>query len=173
MDQCNFLFDNAEGFSSYVFEKNNLTLLKIFLKFDQKISSSLGISIVIPLKKIFLTKKSSSSKEAIPAKGEHSNQNFQPGEWVQTLSVEEVLSTLDDKGKLKGLYFMPEMKKFCGKKFKVYKRVEKIKLETTGEMRKLKTPSIFLQGVECDGEFNGWCDRSCYLYWREDWLKRI
>ena len=61
-----------------------------------------------------------------------SNDNFiyilglKAGDEVEVKSIDEILSTLDDKGRLDLLPFMPEMKKFCGKKFKVYKREDKI-----------------------------------------------
>lgn len=104
---------------------------------------------------------------------ENESLNLQPGEWVQVRSIDEICVTLDDKGKYKGLYFMPEMEKFCGKKFKIFKRAEIIKLESTGEVRKLRSPSIFLEGVYCNGERHEGCDRSCFHFWREAWLKRI
>lgn len=99
--------------------------------------------------------------------------NLQPGEWVEVRSFNEISMTLDEKGKCKGLYFMLEMKEFCEKKFRVFKKVEIIKLETTGEVRKLKRPSILLEGVYCNGENHEGCDRSCFHFWREAWLKRI
>jgi hypothetical protein len=92
---------------------------------------------------------------------------------VQVRSIDEISVTLDGKGKYKGLYFMPEMEKFCGKKCKVFKKAEIIKLESTGEVRKLKSPSIFLEGVYCNGERHEGCDRACFHFWREAWLKRI
>ena len=49
---------------------------------------------------------------------------------------------------------------------------DKIMLESTGEFRKLKTPSIFLEDVFCNGEFHQNCDRSCFCFWREAWLER-
>jgi hypothetical protein len=45
------------------------------------------------------------------------------------------------------LYFHARDEKFCGKKFKVFKRSEIIILESTMEIRKLKSPTIFLEGV--------------------------
>lgn len=99
--------------------------------------------------------------------------NMQPGEWVEIRSIDEISLTLDEKRKYKGLFFMPEMEKFCGKKFKVFKIVKIIKLEETGEVRKLKTPSIFLEGVYCNGERHEGCDRSCFHFWKEAWLKRL
>ncbi|MEM3702965.1 MAG: hypothetical protein QXX79_00880 [Candidatus Bathyarchaeia archaeon] len=98
--------------------------------------------------------------------------NLQPGEWVEVRSVKEIFATLDAQGKLKGLRFTPEMVKFCGKRFRVYKRLEKIILEATGELRRIKTPTVLLEGVFCDGKAHGGCDRSCFCFWREAWLKR-
>lgn len=99
--------------------------------------------------------------------------DFTKGEWVQVRSLHEITSTLDEKGKYKGLYFMPEMEVFCGKKFKIFKKAEKIKLETNGELRKLRSPSYFLEGVHCNGIFQGGCDRACFHYWRKEWLKKV
>jgi len=99
--------------------------------------------------------------------------DLQPGEWVEVRSAKEILATLDQTGRLKGLGIMSEMVKFCGKRFKVYKRVERIMLETTGEMRRIRTPTVLLEGVFCDGRFHRGCDRSCFCYWREAWLKRV
>lgn len=99
--------------------------------------------------------------------------DFKPGEWVEVLSEKEIFDTLDSQGKLKGLRFPPEMGKFCGKRFKVYKRLDKILLETTGELRKIRTPTVILEGVFCDGSAHGGCDRSCFCFWREAWLKRV
>jgi hypothetical protein len=99
--------------------------------------------------------------------------NLQPGEWVEVRSVKEIFATLDAQGKLRGLRFTPEMVKFCGRRFKVYKRLEKIILEATGELRTIRTPTVLLGGVFCDGEAHGGCDRSCFCFWREAWLRRV
>ena len=98
--------------------------------------------------------------------------NLQPGDWVEVLSMAEIAATLDERGRHKGLYFMPEMTQYCGKKYKVIKKVEKIKLESNGELRRLRTPSYFLEGVYCDGKIQGGCDRCCFHFWREAWLKK-
>jgi hypothetical protein len=37
----------------------------------------------------------------------------------------------------------------------------------------LKSPTVFLEGVYCDGKRHNDCDRSCLLFWREAWLKRV
>jgi hypothetical protein len=99
--------------------------------------------------------------------------NLQPGEWVEVRPLEEISATLDENGRHKGLFFMHGMDKFCGQRFRVFKRVERIMLETTGETRKIVAPTVFLEGALCDGTAYGGCDRSCFCYWREVWLKRV
>lgn len=99
--------------------------------------------------------------------------NLRPGEWVQVRSLDEVRITLNEGGYFNGLAFMSEMEQFCGKKFLVKKRVQKILLESTGEYRKLKTPTIILEGASCDGSSHQGCDRCCPCFWREQWLKRV
>src|SRR5215467_6870227 len=51
--------------------------------------------------------------------------NLRVGDWVEVRSREEILATLDEKGCLDNLPFMPEMFAFCGKRFQVYKRAHK------------------------------------------------
>jgi hypothetical protein len=98
---------------------------------------------------------------------------IEPGEWVEVRPIEEIFKTLDGSRKHESLYFMPEMEKYCGQSFRVFKRVTTIKLESTGEVRHLKIPTVFLEGVYCNGERHQGCDRACFHYWREAWLKRI
>jgi hypothetical protein len=98
--------------------------------------------------------------------------NLQPGDWVKVRSPDQIFTTLDAEGKNKGLSFTREMLKFCGKEFKVYKRLGRMVLEATGEMRTMRAPTVLLEGVFCDGEFHGGCDRSCFCFWREAWLER-
>jgi hypothetical protein len=96
-----------------------------------------------------------------------------PGDLVEVRSAREIFATLDGQDKLRGLRFNPEMEKFCGKRFRVHKRLDKIILEATGELRSIKTPTVFLDGVFCDGKAHGGCDRSCFCFWREAWLKKV
>ncbi|HVP24382.1 MAG TPA: hypothetical protein VMS81_00185 [Methanomicrobiales archaeon] len=94
--------------------------------------------------------------------------NLNPGELVEVRSEEEIRSTLDRRNRYRGLIFMPAMWQFCGKRFRVYKKVVDIKLETTGHMRRIMSPTVFLEGVTCNR-----CDRECYCFWKEAWLKRV
>ena len=98
--------------------------------------------------------------------------NLEPGELVEVRPVEEILALLDNNRKYKGLLWMTGMRKFCGNRYRVLKRVEKILLESNGELRKMRN-TVLLDGVMCDGdEFSG-CNRSCFHFWREAWLRRI
>jgi len=97
--------------------------------------------------------------------------NLKPGEKVEVLSKKEILSTLDESGRYQRLGVMPEMFKFCGKKFKVLKRIDRMMVEGKG-MRKIKN-TVILEGVFCDGEAHGGCQRTCFICWREGWLKRV
>ena len=98
--------------------------------------------------------------------------DLQPGDWVEVRSEQEIRATLDDRERHRGLYFMPEMRKYCGQTLRVRKRVENIMLESNREMRRVKIPTVILEDAVCDGESSGGCDRSCYLLWREVWLRR-
>lgn len=96
---------------------------------------------------------------------------LQPGELVEVKSVEEIMATLDKNRRNKGLRWMTGMRKYCGSQYRVLRRVERIILESNGELRKMKN-TVLLENVTCDGDaFNG-CDRCCFHFWREVWLRR-
>jgi hypothetical protein len=97
--------------------------------------------------------------------------NFSPGEAIEVRSEKEILATLDENGTLEGLPFIAEMRKYCGKKFKVLRRVTKIIVEGVGAGNIRNT--VILKSVTCDGEANEGCDRTCLLLWKEAWLKRV
>jgi hypothetical protein len=96
--------------------------------------------------------------------------NLQPGEWVEVKTLEEIQRTLDPMGRNHGLVFTPEMKKHLGKRYRVYKRLELMFDEYHKSQRRLKN-TVLLENVVCEGTGLG-CDRSCFLYWREAWLRR-
>jgi hypothetical protein len=105
-------------------------------------------------------------------RSDKSRMSFKKGDSVEIKSFEEIFKTLDKEGRHRGLSFTKEMIQFCGKQFRVYKKLERIVLESTGEMRRMRTPTVLLEGVFCDGSAHGNCDRSCFAFWREDWLKQ-
>ena len=97
--------------------------------------------------------------------------NLQPGELVEVKSKEEILSTLDFTGRNRGLVFNAEMLKYCNKKYRVFRRVDKMISEKTHKMRKIAN-TVILEGSMCDGKTHGGCQRTCYCLWREIWLER-
>jgi len=111
-------------------------------------------------------------EEKSRACGDNRTLNLKTGELVEVLSAKEIFDTLDTQNKHMGLQFTREMTRFCGRKFKVFKRVDRIILEATGEMRVMRSPTVLLEGVICDGKFHGGCTRSCFCFWREVWLRR-
>ncbi len=95
---------------------------------------------------------------------------LQPGEWVQVKSEADILDTLDPGRRHRGLIFLPEMSRYCGRRFRVFKRVERIFLEESKQIRTLGN-TVLLEGIHCAGAGLG-CDKACMLYWREAWLSR-
>ena len=96
--------------------------------------------------------------------------SINPGEVVEVRTENEILDTLDENGTLEGLPFIQDMRKYCGRRFRVLRRVSKIIVEGVGAGRIGNT--VILAGVTCDGEWNEGCRRTCPLLWKEAWLKR-
>ena len=91
---------------------------------------------------------------------------------MEVKSLAEIKATLDGEGKNRGLSFTPEMACYCGGKFRVAGRVEKLIIEWTGQMRRVRDTAT-LEGVTCHGHFARRCPRGCFHLWREVWLKRV
>ena len=92
-----------------------------------------------------------------------------PGDLVVVRPVGEILATLDEKGTLGKLPFMPEMREFCGRQFRVSRRAFKTCVDDT-EMRRIDD-TVFLEDVRCNGEAHGGCDKACLIFWKEAWLQ--
>jgi hypothetical protein len=101
---------------------------------------------------------------------------LQAGELVEVRTLPEIGTTLDDRGRHRGLAYSEEMTPACGKRFRVKKRVDRIIDEYTGRMIELKNDCIVLEGLVCRGEHSPsqlFCPRQAYPFFREDWLKRV
>jgi len=95
------------------------------------------------------------------------------GEWVEVRTADEILTTLDDRGRLDALPFMPEMLKYCGKKFRVIKSAHKTCDTIERYKGRRMTNAVHLEALRCDGEAHGGCQARCLLFWKEAWLKRV
>lgn len=95
------------------------------------------------------------------------------GDLVEVKQPAEILSTLDGRGSLEGLPFMPEMLQYSGRRFRVYKRAHKAcdTIEWSG-LRKMEN-AVHLEILRCDGTGHGECEAGCLLFWKEAWLKRV
>jgi hypothetical protein len=100
---------------------------------------------------------------------------LRPGDLVRVKSYEEILATVDAGLSNRGMKFDAELVPFCGKIFRVSTCVERFVDEKTGQLRRLKTPAVILEGVSCKALYSArrmFCPRSIHLWWREIWLER-
>jgi hypothetical protein len=98
--------------------------------------------------------------------------DLQPGEVVEVRSLPEIVATLDTNQRNRNLWFDREMVRYCGRRFKVLRRVDRLIDEKTGEMIQTRTPSLVLDGAVCVGDYHKLCPRQDYAFFREIWLKR-
>jgi len=88
----------------------------------------------------------------------------------------EIASTLDASGHLRGLSFDREMLPYCGGTYRVQDRVRRLVDDRTGRMIEISSDCLILQGVVCSGERSPgcwFCPRAIFPYWREAWLRPV
>lgn len=90
------------------------------------------------------------------------------GNIVKVKLLEEIKSTLDDNNSLDKMPFMPEMVKFCGKKFRIKKLANFVYKNKKG-IRAINN-AILLDNIYCDGSSHNGCVKSCSIFWRKEWL---
>ena len=101
--------------------------------------------------------------------------DLQVGEIVEILPRDAIERTLNTDNRNRGLHIDEEMTTYCGGRYAVSTRVERIVNERTGEMMHFQSPCIVLAGVVCKGAYSEdrlLCPRRITTYWREIWLKR-
>ncbi|MBK6972785.1 MAG: hypothetical protein IPH26_07450 [Sterolibacteriaceae bacterium] len=99
-----------------------------------------------------------------------------PGEWVEVRSQDEILATITESGFNRGMRYDMEMSKYCGERFRVQMKVDRLINEQTGKMMQMKNPCIQLEDVYCRAECTDrrlGCPRASNTYWRENWLRRV
>jgi hypothetical protein len=100
---------------------------------------------------------------------------LRPGDLVEVRSPEEILRTLDADGTVDHLPFMPEMVEFCGKRFRVSRRV--VKTCFSGSISTMlafdSDDVVTLEGLRCSGAAHDDCQKACMIFWREAWLRRV
>jgi hypothetical protein len=98
--------------------------------------------------------------------------DLRAGELVEVRSAAEILATLDDKGELDSLPFMPEMLQFCGQRLRVSHRADKTCDTIANYHARRMYRTVHLEQTRCDGSGHDGCQAGCLLFWKEAWLKR-
>lgn len=94
------------------------------------------------------------------------------GAWMRVRPWEEILRTLDRRGRREGLTAMPELEQYAGQTFPVVRRVEDAGAPIPAYKKPLE--AFILAGVRCTGAALaplGQCDRNCAIFWHRDWLE--
>jgi hypothetical protein len=102
--------------------------------------------------------------------------NLMPGEWVEVRSQEEIQATITYLGMNRGMRYDQEMSQYCGNRYRVQMRVDRLISEHTGKMLQMKNPCIQLENVYCRAVCTTkrlGCPRASNTYWREIWLRRV
>jgi hypothetical protein len=112
-----------------------------------------------------------------PAAPDRRRLALRPGERVRVRPEPEIRGTLDAQKRCGGLGFMGFMAGFCGGTYVVRKRVDRFFDERTRRMLRVRDvvilDEVFCQPPrEIESDYAG-CDRSCFLFWKEDWLERV
>jgi hypothetical protein len=100
--------------------------------------------------------------------------NLQAGEWVEIKPMASIRATLDRHANNRGLWFSPAMRSMCGQRRRVERKIERLIVDGTGEMRSMED-TVFLEGSLCGCAHIslGGCSRCEFVYWREIWLRRV
>ena len=77
------------------------------------------------------------------------------GDLVEVRSADEIMATLDERGELENLPFMPEMLKFCGQRLTVDKVAHKLCDTISGTGLHKMENAVHLTDSRCDGTAHG------------------
>lgn len=106
----------------------------------------------------------------VPNRPEHA---LEAGDWVRVRTVEEVEATLDHSHKFRGCSFAADMQQLCGTRQRVLKPVRRFVDERDLSIVNTKG-LVLLEDAMCSGTpAYGHCDRSCFFFWREEWLEKV
>jgi len=102
--------------------------------------------------------------------------NLQPGELVRVKSHQEILDTITTANKNRGMIWDAELVPYCGKTYRVFRRVDRLIDEKTSKMLEMKSPCIALESVVCQARYSKCrmlCPKQMFPFWREIWLERV
>lgn len=112
-------------------------------------------------------------KPALPEQPKPTS-NLKAGDLVRVRSQQEIQNTLNVWGQLNGCTFLAlEMSQYCDTIQRVWKPLERFVDERDYRVKKVHG-IVLLEGVYCQGTTHfGRCDRSCFFFWREEWLEKV
>lgn len=169
----NYASESCHGVFPCLHKSSNLWMLSRIYKPYQKIKSYIAWRIENLGWHALIGHRARNQRECVDSAAADQNVlELQPGELVEVKPIGDILATLNHNRRCNGLLWMSGMRKFCGRRYKVHKRVERIILEANGELRKMRN-TVLLEDAMCDGKDFGNCDRSCFHFWREAWLRRV
>ncbi|MEO1529238.1 MAG: hypothetical protein AAFX06_27780 [Planctomycetota bacterium] len=95
---------------------------------------------------------------------------FSVGQWVYVRPAAEIESTLDGEQCLEGMPFMPEMRRFCGKRFRIERWATNVCLQGVAVRFSTLDDCLILDTPRCNGEHHGGCQMGCRFFWKSRWL---
>jgi len=102
--------------------------------------------------------------------------DLKPGELVRVKSHREILETINTQNQNRGMVWDAELVPYCGKTYRVLRRVDRLIDEKTSKMLVMKSPCIALDNVVCQARYSKCrmlCPKEMYPFWREVWLERV
>lgn len=104
---------------------------------------------------------------------EANHEMIKAGDLVQVRSKNDIKATLNAWNEYKGCAFIDDMWDYCGSTQRVFKKVQNFVDERDYKMKRVKGIYL-LENVFCQGtKVMGRCDRSCFFFWREEWLEKL
>src|SRR5258706_1472468 len=129
----------------------------------------IGIWLMLKIRRVILGTYARGDKKSTPTE----SLNLRPGERVEVKSLDSIIESLNGTARNRGLLFFPNMRLLCGREQRVERRLDKIIVDGTGEMRQVHN-TVYLEGSHCGCSYMafGGCSRGEFAYWREIWLRR-
>lgn len=115
-----------------------------------QMAQSSGIWLFLRIRRMFVGECAPGSSESTQVE----SLNLQPGEWVEVKSMQSIIETLDERGRNRGLWFSPDMRRLCGLRRRVKGRLDKIIVDGTGQMRQLRN-TVCLEDSTCGCSYMG------------------
>ena len=95
------------------------------------------------------------------------------GDWVEVKPAAEILETLDARGEMERMPFMPEMLVHAGKRFQISAVAHKTCDTVNKTGGRAVKDAVHLADLRCDGSAHGGCRAACLLFWKTAWLQPV